>query len=170
MDADLKFKTDIKKLWYKFEDFSPRNLIGIAYELQPVYNHIMHQYRRDHPQTKFGAPPPEGNPGFNSGVVLMDLEQIRKSILYKSYFSDLTLLRQLSEKYRFKGHLGDQDFYSLLSFEHPELFYILSCTWNRQLCTWWRNNGYREVFNLYHKCEGDVNVYHGNCGTEIPDD
>jgi hypothetical protein len=170
LDADLKFRTDIQKLWKRFEDFSPTNLIGIAHELQPVYKHITHQYRNAHPDTKIGAPPPNGNPGFNSGVLLMDLDRMRNSTLYNEYLSDRNRLKVLSEKYYFRGHLGDQGFYSLLSFEHPELFYVLSCTWNRQLCTWWKDKGYQDVFHLYYNCEGYVNVYHGNCGTAIPDD
>ena len=100
----------------------------------------------------------------------MNLARIRNSILYKTYLSDPTRLRQLAEKYYFKGHLGDQGFYTLLSFNHPELFYILPCSWNRQLCTWWKDKGYEGVFDLYHNCEGYINVYHGNCGTPIPND
>ena len=144
-------------------------MIGIAHELQPVYKHIMYRYRNAHPNTKIGAPLPHGEPGFNSGVLLMHLQRIRNSSLYKEYLSDPTRIRQLSEKYFFKGHLGDQCFYTLLSFEHPELLYVLPCTWNRQLCTWWKDKGYERVFHLYHNCEGYVNVYHGNCGTAIPD-
>ena len=170
LDADLKFRTDILELWKKFDDFSSSNLIGTAHELQPVYKHMTYQYRNNYPHTKIGAPPPNGNPGFNSGVLLMDLARMRTSVLYKEYLSNPAALQHLSEKYYFRGHLGDQDFYTLLSFEHPELFYLLPCTWNRQLCTWWNDKGYHEIFHLYHNCEGYVNVYHGNCGTAIPDD
>jgi hypothetical protein len=47
-------------------------------------------------------------------------------------------------------------------------FYILPCSWNRQLCIWWKDKGYESVFDLYFKCEGHINIYHGNCNTEIP--
>ena len=100
----------------------------------------------------------------------MDLARMRNSTLFKSYLSNPTLVTLLAEKYFFKGHLGDQGFYTLLSFEHPELFYLLPCTWNRQLCTWWNGHGYTGVFSLYHNCDGYVSVYHGNCGTAIPED
>lgn len=73
-------------------------------------------------------------------------------------------------RYRFKGHLGDQDFYTLLSFERPEFFYTLSCGWNKQLCQWWRDKGYSEVFDKYFSCVDDeVKIWHGNCDTPFPE-
>ena len=169
LDADLKFHTDIKQLFSKFEKFSSTNIIGIAHEQQPVYKHITWAYRRHHPGTKIGEPPPDGYPGFNSGVLLLDLGRLRDSHLYQQYIEDILLVKKLGEKYNFRGHLGDQGFYTLLSFEHPELFYVLPCSWNRQLCVWWKNHGYKEIFDLYHNCSGPVHIYHGNCNTPIPD-
>lgn len=170
IDADVKFRADIRKLWSQFEKFSAINVIGISYEHQPVYRHVLNTYRQQYPKTNIGSPPPEGNPGFNSGVILLDLTRMRNSALYREYLSQSSRIRSLCEKYYFKGHLGDQDFYTLLGFEQPDIFYVLPCTWNRQLCTWWKDNGYREVFHMYHKCDGYVNLYHGNCGTAIPYD
>ena len=54
--------------------------------------------------------------------------------------------------------------------EHPELFHVLDCTWNRQLCTWWKDHGYSDVFDQYFRCDGEVKIYHGNCNTPIPED
>lgn len=170
LDADLKFRTDIKQLFDKFRNFSSKNIVGIAYEQQPVYKHITWKYQKFHRGTKIGEPAPDGYPGFNSGVLLLNLDRMRKSPLYQQYLENTFLLNKLSEKYYFRGHLGDQDFYTLLSFEHPELFYILPCSWNRQLCVWWENNGYRSISHLYYNCPGPVHIYHGNCNTAIPDD
>lgn len=167
LDTDLKFKSDIRELWEMFNDFSPSNLIGIAQELQPLYRHITSEYREDHPGTNVGAPPPDGYTGFNSGVVLMDLGRIRNSIL-EDYLLELNRVKQLAEKYMFQGFLGDQDYYTLLSFEHPELFHVLPCTWNRQLCTSWKET-YPDIFDEYHDCQGEVNVYHGNGDTPFPE-
>ena len=47
--------------------------------------------------------------------------------------------------------------------------HVLDCTWNRQLCTWWRDHGYSDVFDAYFRCEGHVKIYHGNCNTPIPE-
>jgi len=71
-------------------------------------------------------------------------------------------------RFSFKGHLGDQDFFTLLSFEHPELFYTLDCGWNRQLCTWWKTKGYEDIFDQYYQCNSKVKIWHGNCDTPIP--
>jgi lipopolysaccharide biosynthesis glycosyltransferase len=169
LDADLKFKTDISKLHALFNKFNESNLIGIAHDGQPVYRHLFWQYRNENPGTRVGSPPPNGLTGFNSGVLLLDLAKQRKSSLYESLLTPEAVDR-LTAKYHFKGHLGDQDFFTLVGMEHEELFYVLPCTWNRQLCTWWGDHGYADVLDQYYKCSGRVNIYHGNCDTRIPQD
>ncbi|XP_002738549.1 uncharacterized protein LOC100375634 [Saccoglossus kowalevskii] len=168
IDSDLKFRTDIKKLFQHFDNFETGNVIGIAHEQQPVYRHTFSLYRSQNPGTLVGDPPPNGLSGFNSGVMLLDLERMQSSISYNA-FLDVDVVRALSDKYSFKGHLGDQDFFTLISLENKNLFYVLPCTWNRQLCTWWKDKGYEGVFDLYFSCPGEINIYHGNCNTPIPD-
>ena len=93
---------------------------------------------------------------------------MRTSQLYESALRFETI-ELLVSKYLFKGHLGDQDLYSLLSIEHSQLFHVLNCGWNRQLCKWWKSHGlYEDVFDLYWNCNDTVKIYHGNCNTEIP--
>ncbi|KAM7043764.1 PREDICTED: xyloside xylosyltransferase 1 [Sturnus vulgaris] len=169
VDLDLKYKTNIRDLFDEFDNFPEGAVIGIAREMQPVYRHTFWQYRRENPQTKVGEPPPDGLPGFNSGVLLLNLEAMRQSKLYNQLLEP-TMVQKLTEKYHFKGHLGDQDFFTMVGMEHPELFHVLDCTWNRQLCTWWRDHGYSDVFDQYFQCEGEVRIYHGNCNTPIPED
>ena len=167
LDGDLKFKADIKLLHDLFDQFSPSNVIGIAYENQPVYRHVLSAYRQSHPGTRAGEPAPDGIPGFNSGVLLMDLERMRKSERYNRLL-DSDMMKKLAEKYSYQGHLGDQDFYTLVSLENEDLFYVLPCTWNRQLCQWWRDKAYEKEFDSYFTCRGSINVYHGNCNTPFP--
>ena len=96
---------------------------------------------------------------------------MRQNELFQRYLNNVSLIGELRDKYRFHHpHLGDQDFYSLLSFEHPDLFFILPCQWNRQLCTWWKDKGYEDVWESYFQCNNDVNIslYHGNCNTPFP--
>ncbi|XP_048460647.1 xyloside xylosyltransferase 1 isoform X2 [Rhincodon typus] len=169
LDLDLKYMSSIRSLFGEFEKFQPGAVIGIAREMQPVYRHTFWQYRRENPKTKVGDPPPDGLPGFNSGVMLLNLEAMRQSERYNQLLN-MENVRKLAEKYHFKGHLGDQDFFTLIGMEYIDLFHILDCTNNRQLCTWWRDHGYAEVFDLYFKCDGQVKIYHGNCNTPIPDD
>ncbi|KAK7085267.1 Xyloside xylosyltransferase 1, partial [Halocaridina rubra] len=56
-------------------------------------------------------------------------------------YLDRVTLTEKTSLYSFQGHLGDQDLYTLIAFDYPELFYTLPCGWNRQLCEWWRNHG-----------------------------
>lgn len=170
VDADVKFLDDIQNLHHYFEEFSSEAIIGIAREQQPVYRHVLYEYRRLNTNTHVGEPPPNGEPGFNSGVLLMDLEKMKHSKLYNDILNNATIIFNLINKYRFKGHLGDQDFYTLINFEYPNLFYTLPCTWNRQLCQWWKRHGYKDVFDLYHSCNGTIHLLHGNCNSLIPDD
>ncbi|KAK7496775.1 hypothetical protein BaRGS_00011984 [Batillaria attramentaria] len=169
LDADLQFKADIKHLFDLFEKFEPSNLVGIGYEFSPVYRNVLWKYRNEHPGTRLGGPKPDGLPGFNSGVLLLDLEKMRASALYNSLL-DAVVMKEMSEKYFFQGHLGDQDFYTLVSFEHEDMFYVLPCTWNRQLCQWWRDKGIQDVFDDYFSCDGPINIYHGNCNAPFPSD
>ncbi|KAK3097344.1 hypothetical protein FSP39_008812 [Pinctada imbricata] len=167
LDADLKFNADISDLYKLFREFTSSNVIGIARENQPVYRHTFSLYRSKHPGTRVGEPPPNGLSGFNSGVLLLHLDHMRKSELYNSVINP-DAVRSLTQKYNFKGHLGDQDLFTLLSMEHEELFYFLPCGWNRQLCRWWEDKGYNDVFSSYFECQGHISIYHGNCNTPIP--
>ncbi|KAM9762262.1 xyloside xylosyltransferase 1 isoform 1-T4 [Menidia menidia] len=169
LDLDLKYRTNIRDLFQEFDRFPPGAVIGIAREMQPVYRHTFWQYRKENPHTRVGEPPPDGLPGFNSGVMLLDLSAMRASTLYNQLLKPSSV-DKLTQHYRFRGHLGDQDFFTMIGMEHPELFYALACGWNRQLCTWWRDHGYGDVFQLYYRCEGAVHIYHGNCNSPIPDD
>ncbi|XP_061635809.1 xyloside xylosyltransferase 1 [Phyllopteryx taeniolatus] len=169
LDLDLKYRTNIRDLFQEFERFPPGAVLGIVREMQPVYRHTFWQYRKENPQTRVGDPPPEGLPGFNSGVMLLDLAAMRASALYNQLLETRNVTK-LANKYSIRGNLGDQDFYTMISMEHPELFYSLACGWNRQLCTWWRDHGYGDVFQLYYRCDGPIYIYHGNCNSPIPND
>ena len=167
LDADLKFMDDIAKLHDHFQFFNKDTVIGIGHEMQPVYRHAFWKYRQENPGTRVGAPPPDGLPGFNSGVLLLHLDNMRASTLYNSLIT-VDKVGNLTEEYHFKGHLGDKDFFTLLAMKYERLFHVLSCSWNRQLCTWWREHGYKDVWDQYHTCDMDIKIYHGNCDTTIP--
>lgn len=169
LDSDLLFQADIKHLFSEFDTFKSSMVLGLAREQQPVYRHVLHMFRNRNPGTIVGGPPPNGLTGFNSGVVLVNLHNMRKSKLYNSLLNG-SVVKELANRYSFQGHLGDQDFYSLISLEYPELFHILPCSWNRQLCTYWKDHGYTEVFDSYFNCSGPIHVYHGNCGTKMPNE
>ncbi|KAL0276974.1 UNVERIFIED_CONTAM: hypothetical protein PYX00_004419 [Menopon gallinae] len=168
IDVDTKFHSDVKLLFDEFNNFGNETLLGIAPEQSPVYRHVLYMYRAKYRDTEFGKPLSQhGNPGVNSGVLLLNLAKMRESDLYERLLSP-NQVKRLVEKYMFHGHLGDQDWYTLLSQEHKKLIYLLDCTWNRQLCQWWNHHGYKDIFNMFYRCEGKVKISHGNCNTQIP--
>ena len=168
LDIDVQLNGPIEQLYDYFNHFLQDNVMGIAFEQQPVYLHLLNEYRQQVGEiTRNGGPPPDGLPGFNSGVLLLDLAKMRQSKLYNSLLNPQQI-DLLTKKYHFKGHLGDQDFYSLISFDYEELFYVLPCQWNRQLCQWWRYHGYSHVFDDYYQCNSSIKLYHGNCNSVIP--
>ncbi|XP_015923815.2 xyloside xylosyltransferase 1 [Parasteatoda tepidariorum] len=164
LDVDLEFQTDILQLHQKFEDFSEENVMGIAPDLQPQYRVDFTEFRIRNPGTPVGSP---GFQGFNTGVVLFHLQKMRNSQLYNSLLNE-TILANLCSKYRFHGYLGHQDFYTLTGMEHPELYYKLDCSWNRQLDTGWKNEVERSIFDSYHNCTGKINVLHANGDAVFP--
>ncbi|KAM7282475.1 hypothetical protein ISCGN_002625 [Ixodes scapularis] len=168
IDLDLRFEEDIGKLHDFFHCFDAQNLIGIGFDLQPQYRLDFAKYREKHPDSDVGIARP-GKQGFNTGVMLMDLDAMRHSKLYNSLLTYKDL-KPLCDKYYFKGSLGHQDFFTLVGMEHPELFLVLDCVWNRQLDTGWSHSVKKTVFDEYHKCPGKVRIYHANGGARMPDD
>uniref|UniRef100_A0A5S6Q5N6 Xyloside xylosyltransferase 1 n=1 Tax=Trichuris muris TaxID=70415 RepID=A0A5S6Q5N6_TRIMR len=167
LDVDLQFRSDISELYSMFDKFDDQQVIGLALEQQPVYLNAFAKYRDANPSTRLGSPPPDGFSGFNSGVLLANLHKMRRSLDYNALLDGRTV-DALARKYHFKGHLGDQDFYTLAAAEKPQLFLQIPCGWNVQLCEWWRRVYGSDVFEKYHRCDMDVKVYHGNCNSPIP--
>ena len=136
---------------------------------------VLRRYKQQNPDTEIGEP---GNlQGLNTGVVLYNLQRMRDNEKYNHYVDNASgLLDKLTKKFFYRSHLGDQCFFSLLSFEHPEWFHILPCSYNFQLDTSLAVQlAFRDIFNKYHNCtdiatSDDIKIYHGNGGTTIPDD
>ena len=100
----------------------------------------------------------------------MDLEQMRRSPLYNSYLERDRLVALIT-KYEWQGCIGYQDFFTLLGLEHPQLFRVLDCTWNRQLSLLQKfDRDYGKHFEHFHRCDGSVKVWHTNGQSTLPDD
>ncbi|KAK9888921.1 hypothetical protein WA026_001141 [Henosepilachna vigintioctopunctata] len=180
MDCDVFFKRDISLLFDEFQRFKDTALFGLAPELSPVYRHVLKLYRSKHNNTTFGnyyhwnatsdpnIPHSRGFQGYNSGILLLKLDAIRSSEEFK-FLLKKSAVQTLTERYNFKqGHLGDQDFYTLIGNEYPHLIQTLNCGFNKQLCTWWKENGYSNIFDNYARCDHKIVVLHGNCNSKIP--
>ncbi|KAK2711137.1 xyloside xylosyltransferase 1-like isoform X2 [Artemia franciscana] len=163
LDVDLDFRCSIKLLHKQFENLYENNIAALAYNQSPYYRRAFRSYRIKNPGTHIGDFFP-GYQGLNTGVMLMNLEKMRSSKVYNSYFTHASL-KTLFRKYNMTSLLGDQDFFTVLGAEHPDLFYILDCTFNRQMDSFEFSHS---LFDKYHKCDEDINIYHGNGDSIIP--
>lgn len=110
-DADTKFRKDIKELFEEFNSFGSQALFGLAPELTPVYRHVLYLYRNKQPNTLFGEPASSGGyPGYNSGVVLFNLDKLRNSTVYERIVKKESV-DAMTEKYHFKVMHIIQRFY-----------------------------------------------------------
>ena len=127
LDYDL-WTSHLSELSDEFYRFSPTQQIGLA--LDVAWKHLY----------------PNASLGFNGGVQLLHLERMRSG----SYESALRTER------RRIGYLGDQTMYSYISERHPEMFYRLSCRFNRQL------NTHFDLHPSEYSCRDGCDILHGN--------
>ena len=164
----LKFKSDIAKLHELFGSFHRENLIGAAFDLHPGYRQRLEQYRRDHYNTRIGSPGPNGLPGFNSGVLLMDLDKMRASALYNTLLKPSNA-EKLTSEFHVEGFLGAQDFVTLAGMKYEWFFYVVPCQWNRQKCPEIEmgNEIKRDELKQYYNCPGKVKVHNFKCNRVV---
>lgn len=162
IDMDLKFKASIKGLFMEFENFSDLNIFGLAKEMQPIYYHLMSQHNKIK-NTTFGSPK---TPGFNSGIILINLKEMKTNEIWHNLLSERIIGNLVKKFGNMRGHLGDQDFYTLIGWKIPEIFYNLNCKFNRQLCSYWLPH-YPKIWHKWNTCYDFPHVLHGNCKTNI---
>ena len=162
LDADFFFYSDIKLLFDHFDNFKDTTIFGLAYVQLPTYRAGFKKYRESHPGTKIGDPPPNGVAGYNGGLSMLHLSNMRKSKHYEEILLN-NVVRKYAEKYQFRSTRAEQDFFVLLDAEHhDELFYVVPCQWNRQLCK--RTSPALQ----YRNCSKPIHAYHGNCHVKMP--
>ena len=147
IDVDLEFATDFLDVYRQFKRFSPTEVIGCGVTQSPYYFTFFKLYKSKNPDSHIGGP---GRfQGLNTGVLLLDLEKMRASSLYQNTTHPDTITH-MRDKYNFVGTVGDQDWLTLvtityhtfilfwsensiqISFEYPELIYILPCEYNKE--------------------------------------
>lgn len=171
LDTDISVKGDIKELYDKFELFHSSEFWGVTYEQSPYYAKALGKFREKNKKTTFGDCSKNGGiPGLNTGVLLVDIRKLIQDTFIQDNYLTEKYYTYLVDRFEVQGKLvlGDQDFLSLLIFEHPELFHVLSCGWNRQLCKYFKEE-FGQVFNLYYECNDIISIIHGNCNTTILD-
>lgn len=161
--TDLEFFADISELNDQFEDTSDK-LMGVGLDMSPHYRKFLATYLVDHPDSEVGSP---GRlQGFNTGVVLYRLDNMRSSQVYGKYM-EVEEVEKLIRRYKFNLTLGDQDWFTELGWDQPDLFHILPCHFNAQTSIQYLRPPWEDSFDSYHHCDSKdkLKIVHRNgCG------
>lgn len=120
LDTDVFFLADIAELWSLFHKFSKTEAIGLVENQSKWY--LGKLFKNLKPWPALGR-------GFNTGVILMDLQKLRR--LKWSHLWRLTAEKELMNLHH--THLADQDVINAALKDNPYLVYRLPCVWNIQL-------------------------------------
>ncbi len=170
LDTDTVVIGDINELYREFDAFYSSQIWGVVYEQNPRYALALRNFRQSNKNTVFGGYAANGGiPGINTGVLLVDIKKLNDDSFVQDNYLTEKYYTYLVNRFQVQGKmvLGDQDFLTLLHFEHPELFCVIDCGWNRQLCMKLKKK-FPKQFDLYNKCTKDIKILHGNCNTTIP--
>ncbi|XP_008832381.1 LARGE xylosyl- and glucuronyltransferase 2 [Nannospalax galili] len=120
LDTDVTFASDIAELWALFAHFSDEQVIGLVENQSNWY--LGNLWKNHRPWPALGR-------GFNTGVILLRLDQLRQAgweqMWKPTAKRELLTLSATS--------LADQDILNAVIKEHPELVQPLPCVWNVQL-------------------------------------
>nr|XP_042705149.1 LARGE xylosyl- and glucuronyltransferase 2 isoform X11 [Chrysemys picta bellii] len=120
LDTDITFATDIAELWAVFGKFSDKQVIGLVENQSDWY--LGNLWKNHKPWPALGR-------GFNTGVILLLLERLRR-IGWEQMWR-LTAERELMSM--LSTSLADQDIFNAVIKQSPVLVYKLPCFWNVQL-------------------------------------
>ncbi len=132
--SHIKFRSDIIELYEHFDRFKSQQVMGLTLTQDAKFATAFAVHRHLQPDSKLGLSPPQGWPGFNTELMLLDLEKMRQSNMIKRYL-DLENQFTIVTKYDFKSRqvLPQLDeWLTLVGIEKPELFFTLPCQWNVQ--------------------------------------
>ncbi|XP_017878682.1 LARGE xylosyl- and glucuronyltransferase 1-like isoform X1 [Ceratina calcarata] len=119
-DTDVTVLNDVSLLWRTFEKFANDQALGLTENQSHWYIKAL----------SYGQQPwPALGRGFNTGVMLMHLQQLRDR-KFMSLWEAVTkrVLVHIPET-----SLADQDIINAVIKEHPFIIYKIDCTWNIQL-------------------------------------
>lgn len=161
--TDLEFFSDIEELHQQFDKMQSK-VMGVGLDMSPHYRKNLKRYLELRPNSDLGLPGPKQ--GLNTGVVLYHLENMRRSHIYNENVDPL-MAESLMKKFLYNITLGDQDWFTNLCWDHPDLFYILPCTFNAQTSLQYLAPPWESVFDSYHYCDAKKNlkiVHRNGCG------
>ncbi|GAA6222919.1 glycosyltransferase-like protein LARGE2 isoform X1 [Lates japonicus] len=136
LDTDITFATDIAELWGIFRKFTDKQVIGLVENQSDWY--LGNLWKNHKPWPALGR-------GFNTGVILLYLERLRR-IGWEQMWR-LTAERELMSM--LSTSLADQDIFNAFIKQNPILVHQLPCFWNVQLSDHTRSEQcYTEVSDL----------------------
>ncbi|XP_044045748.1 LARGE xylosyl- and glucuronyltransferase 2 isoform X1 [Siniperca chuatsi] len=136
LDTDITFATDIAELWGIFRKFTDKQVIGLVENQSDWY--LGNLWKNHKPWPALGR-------GFNTGVILLYLERLRR-ISWEQMWR-LTAERELMSM--LSTSLADQDIFNAFIKQNPVLVHQLPCFWNVQLSDHTRSEQcYTEVSDL----------------------
>ena len=166
VDRKLMFQEDVGMLYKVLENMrKTKAAIAMAPEQSNTYMRAFAGWQRVHQATKLGRPPPDGKPGYNPDLIVMDLEKLRASVSYKSYFNEVRL-NKLVRQYLYHS-VGETpsigDMVNLMAADDESLFHGLGCEWNRNSkgSTDLLDKKYNVCPNVHH-----IKVWNGNPNVE----
>ena len=118
LDTDIMFNSDIALLWQFFADIKrQKKMLGIVENQSDWY--LGKLWENHHPWPAVGR-------GFNTGVTLLNLQEMRRQNWSKMW-SDI------ARKHVTPTALADQDVVNAVIKEFPHIHLVLPCAWNVQL-------------------------------------
>ncbi|KAM6981256.1 xylosyl- and glucuronyltransferase LARGE2s [Aplochiton taeniatus] len=136
LDTDITFATDIAELWAIFRKFTDKQVIGLVENQSDWY--LGNLWKNHKPWPALGR-------GFNTGVILLYLDRLRR-IGWEQMWR-LTAERELMSM--LSTSLADQDIFNAFIKQNPVLVHQLPCFWNVQLSDHTRSEQcYTEVSDL----------------------
>ena len=118
LDTDVMLNADIALLWHFFTIIRKRKkLLGIVENQSNWY--LGNLWENHHPWPALGR-------GFNTGVMLLNLQAMRQRGWYH-------LWSTVTTKYYKPTALADQDIVNAVIKEYPHIHFVLPCAWNVQL-------------------------------------
>uniref|UniRef100_A0A8C4ECE7 Glycosyltransferase-like protein LARGE1 n=1 Tax=Dicentrarchus labrax TaxID=13489 RepID=A0A8C4ECE7_DICLA len=136
LDTDITFATDIAELWAVFHKFKGQQVLGLVENQSDWY--LGNLWKNHRPWPALGR-------GFNTGVILLLLDRLRK--LRWEQMWRLTAERELMSM--LSTSLADQDIFNAVIKQNPFLVHQLPCFWNVQLSDHTRSEKcYKDVSDL----------------------
>ncbi|KAG5846163.1 hypothetical protein ANANG_G00146900 [Anguilla anguilla] len=136
LDTDITFATDIAELWAVFHKFKGQQVLGLVENQSDWY--LGNLWKNHRPWPALGR-------GFNTGVILLLLDRLRKLRWEQTW--RLTAERELMSM--LSTSLADQDIFNAVIKQNPFLVYQLPCFWNVQLSDHTRSEKcYKDVSDL----------------------